>query len=397
MPTRRRFPIEPILRGLRWWRGELVSLLPRFLKRGKRNGGTALLMDVTPSHIAAIRCTNGKRSELARVERTFAAPDRGSDAAAKSAKAFGALKDVVNPEVTPILIKVPSNELLIRTLTLPSAAAENLRQVIGFEMNRYTPFEEEDVYFDYRPLASAKGDPRLHLELIVVRRALVDEVMRELPAWNLRVGGAVARPEVGDDSMLLQLAPATASKSGGHVVRRFLWAANAALLAAVVAVPFLQQRQEVEALEEQVATARADAEAADELYRRFDQLRAQRNFLIDKKRNAPAVVTMLAEISAALPDTTWVQRLDLKSEKVFIRGTSSKASELIRIIEESTLFRRATFDAPVTRNPSTADEHFRLVFEIVSPRKKGDEDRDEQDTQQNAGTVAAGRRFVERR
>ena len=396
MPTPRRISTELIRRGLRWWRAELVSLLPGFFKRAKRDGRTVLLLDVTPSHVAAVRCSNGKRTELARVQRPVASERRESEAKSAAAKGFAALEGVIDPAVTPILIRVPRNELLTRTVKLPAAASENLRQVIGFEMNRYTPFAEEDVYFDYRALTPPQGDPRLHLQLSIVRRALIDPVLAELPAWNLSVGGAVLRPELGGDGMLLRLAPAAAAKRGGQVLRKFLWAANAAMLAAVLLIPFLQQEKAIAALEERVAAAKAEAEAADGLYRRLDQMRAQRSFLIDKKRNAPAVVTMLAEISAALPDTTWVQQLEVKSDKVFIRGTSEKASELIRVIEESALFRRATFDAPVTRNPTTGDEHFRLVFEIAPPLQ-GDEDGDDQNIQKNTGTVAATRRFVERR
>jgi general secretion pathway protein L len=371
-------------------------MLPGVFKRARRDGRTVLLLDVTASHVAAVRCSNGKRTELARIPRPAAAGRRESGATGPARRAFAALEGAINPEVIPVMIRVPADELLTRTVILPAAAAENLRQVIGFEMNRYTPFAEEDVYFDYHPLPPPQGDPRLHLELAIVRRAVVDPVLRALPPWNLRVGGAVARPDLGDQGLLLRLAPAEAAKKGGRVLGRLLWAANAAMLAAVLAVPFLQQEKAIAGLEQRVAVARAEAESADALYRRFDELREQRSFLIDKKRNALAVVTLLAELSATLPDTTWVQQLEVKSGKVFIRGTSAKASELIRIIEESESFRRATFDAPVTRNPSTGDEHFRLVFEIAPPTQGG-EDVDEKDIRKNAGTVAVSRRFAERR
>lgn len=396
LPTTMGLSKELILRGLRWWKAELVSMLPGVFKRTRRDGRAVLLLDVTPSHVAAIRCSNGKRIELARIPRPTADRSRESEPKDSAARGFAALEGVIDPVHTPVMIRVPPNELLTRTVTLPAAASENLREVIAFEMNRYTPFTEQDVYFDYRPLPTPHGDPRLHLQLTIVRRVLVDPVLRALPAWNLDVGGGVVRPDLGGDGMLLRLAPATAAKKGGRVLRKLLWATNAALAAAVLVIPFVQQEETIAALEEQVATARAEAESADALYRRFDQLRAQRSFLVDRKRNGLAVVTILAEITAALPDTTWVQQLEVKSDKVLVRGTSAKSSELIRIIEESPLFRRATFDAPVTRNPSTGDEHFRLVFEIATPHRGGENGNDK-DIEKNTGTVAVIRRFVKRR
>ncbi len=396
MSTPRRFSTELILRGLRWWRAELVDLLPGFLKRARRDGRAVLILDVTPSHVAAVRSSNGKRTELARVQRPIAPGGNEGAANAPADKAFAALEGVIDPGVTPIMVRLPPDELLTRRMTLPAAAAENLRQVIGFEMSRYTPFAEEDVYFDFRRLQPPRGDARLHLELSIVRRTLVDSLLGALPAWNLSVGGAVARPDLAGDGMLLRFAPAEAARKRRRVLGKLLWAANAAMLAAVVAIPFAQQDKAIADLEQRVAAARAEAESADALYRRFDELRAQRSFLIDKKRNAVAVVTLLAEVTAALPDTTWVQQLEVKSGKVFLRGTSAKASELIRIIEESALFRRATFDAPVTRNPSTGDEQFRLVFEIAPPLQ-GDEKKDDQDFKKNTGTVAVSGGYSGRR
>ena len=43
-----------------------------------------------------------------------------------------------------------TDEALVRRVTMPAATEENLRQVLGFEMDRLTPFRADDVYFDYR-------------------------------------------------------------------------------------------------------------------------------------------------------------------------------------------------------------------------------------------------------
>jgi general secretion pathway protein L len=118
--------------------------------------------------------------------------------------------------------------------------------------------------------------------------------------------------------------------------------------------------------------------------------------LIDKKRDHPAAVSVLAELTAALPDTTWVQRVEVEANRVRLRGTSTTASSLIPIIEDSPMFRRATFDAPVTRNPATGKEQFQLIFEVASPGDSKEKSND-QDLQQSAGSIAASAGSYRRR
>ncbi|MCK5256878.1 MAG: hypothetical protein KAQ81_12685, partial [Deltaproteobacteria bacterium] len=45
-----------------------------------------------------------------------------------------------------LFISIPGNKVIFKRLSLPSPTEENLKEVLGFEMDRYTPFTLEDVY-----------------------------------------------------------------------------------------------------------------------------------------------------------------------------------------------------------------------------------------------------------
>jgi general secretion pathway protein L len=234
------------------------------------------------------------------------------------------------------------------------------------------------------------------VELSVTRREVVDQVLRLLPGWNLSVAGSAVVPGIDDDGLLLRLLPPISTDSSSGIPVKLLWAINAALLVAVIAVPFVQQTHEIDGLRTRVAVAKSDAEAVAEIRERAERLRVNRRFLIDKKRDHPATVAVLAALTAALPDTTWVQRVEVDAKRVRLRGTSTTASSLIPILEDSPMFRRVTFDAPVTRNPATGKEQFQLIFEIASPGDTNEKSND-QDLQQSAGSLAASAGFHRRR
>ncbi|MCF3971964.1 hypothetical protein L2D92_32800, partial [Pseudomonas aeruginosa] len=50
---------------------------------------------------------------------------------------------------------LPAGQVLQRTLRLPAAAGDRLRAVVGYEIDRQTPFEAGQVSYDIRELGSA--------------------------------------------------------------------------------------------------------------------------------------------------------------------------------------------------------------------------------------------------
>jgi general secretion pathway protein L len=374
---------EPIVAGLRWWRNELAGMLPRArAHRGDGRSGT-LLLDIDDARVTARLRTNDEAMVLA------SAPRPGPDTSRSAAlPALATLADRVDPERTPILVRVPEREVLTRTVHLPPAAAENLREVLAFEMHRRTPFVADAVYFDFRRLPMAPGDQLLRVELTVVRRELVDDVLAMLPFPNLTVAAMTGPTDPDGGKLVLRVTPAHHAPATGRKLTPLLWIANAALLAAVVAVPLVQQGRDIDALREQVAAAKAEAERAVALSVQAESVRAARRFLIDARRHRPALVSVLTELTAILPDTTWVQRLEIKSHRARLIGTSKTAASLIAIIDNSARFRNAAFNAPVTRNPATGSEQFQLVFEINVPSETDDNDNGK-NLQKGAGAIAA--------
>ena len=67
--------------------------------------------------------------------------------------------------------------LLKRTITLPLATEENIKDVVSYEIDRYTPFKKEDIYYDVKIQHRNKGDNKLTVLVTVIKKNILAEVL----------------------------------------------------------------------------------------------------------------------------------------------------------------------------------------------------------------------------
>jgi general secretion pathway protein L len=82
------------------------------------------------------------------------------------------------------------------------------------------------------------------------------------------------------------------------------------------------------------------------------------------KHETPSSVIVIEALSRVLPDDTYLIELRILGDKLQIVGVTRDAPALIRLIEQTSHFTRATFFAPTTRSPSESGEHFSIEAHI---------------------------------
>jgi general secretion pathway protein L len=129
--------IDPLQRSLHrawsWWTGELMELMPpsfrEFIERRSRRllvefmGNDLIILEGHADRVQVL-----KRVPVESANESLAGLSRGA-------------RDTA--------LIVPSDKILSKALTLPLAAEENLYEVLGFEMDRHTPFSADQVYYDF--------------------------------------------------------------------------------------------------------------------------------------------------------------------------------------------------------------------------------------------------------
>ncbi len=351
---------------LAWWLAELAACVPARLRNVYNRKPQVLEVQMTAEGVAFRHGKGGTWRDLGRADPSAADPDTVTLQVAS-------LLRTIKLGAVSVTLLLPRPLILRHLVELPLAAAENLREVLSFEMDRHSPFKAEQVYFDYRLVDTDAEAKRIGVDLAVVPRSAADPVIAMLAAWNLRpdkVGFAEDMHGDGAPFNLLPAAPAETRGTSWQWATRILLLAVVALLAAAVYVPVAEQTRVLAAVEGRLAQARIAAAEADRLKKRLARMVERNRFLIDRKSARRTVTELLHEVTRLLPDDTWIIRARLQGDKLTLSGYSATASALIASLEGSAGLAQVRFSSPVTLDRRIGVERFDLSA-VVLPRGGG--------------------------
>lgn len=357
------FILVPARRLLNWWLGELGALVPARLRQRFVPATNALVLVIEDG--AALVCIQTGRTveRLGRVDFLAETAARQAMETLLRNHGMGGLRTAA--------VRIRGNRVLRTNVDLPLAAEQNLAEVIAFELDRHTPFRADQACFAHRILERDPGGRRLRVELTVVPRPVIDDVLTAAA----RLGVAPARIEVADESSLLAISGNLLPAAEAAPARRrrdkpaYALAAAAILLACVALyLPIQTTRRTDMAIDEAAAAARKGTASAAALQKEIDALRKDEGFLVDRKRDRPTVSTLLLELTEILPDDTWVIEFELDGTEIQLQGFAASAASLVKQLEQSREFRDTTFQSPVVQDVRTGRERFHISAQILPVR-----------------------------
>ena len=266
----------------------------------------------------------------------------------------------------PRWLLLPAAAVLRRRLVLPAAAAERLRDVVGFEIERQTPFSAAAVAFDARILDRRESDGQLDVELVVVPRATLDAQVAALgPLASSLAGIDVA---AGDAPLGVNLLAAAQRRQQQDPWRLWNWvlAAVAALAIAATLWQMLNNRRNAAELlqrttDQRVAAARTVAQQRQQL---VDMVEG-RAFLDSVRSGRPTAVEILDELAHRLPDNTYLEKFSIENGHLLLIGLSGEAPALVGRLEGSKLWRAPAFTGALQPDPRTGRDRFTLTADLA--------------------------------
>lgn len=330
-----------------WWLGGLKACVPAAIRRGWGRRRTPVLVMGKAGFVLQLEGSEGSEDLAQLADLDNLTLDRW----------LGPRQRKV-----PLVLRVGAEHVFTRSVSLPQAAADNLRQVLRFEMDRLTPFAADDVLFDYRLSGRQSDRGQIQVDLAVLRKSLVDAPLAQLAAgrWPVRV---IDAPGLWPGANLLK---SGAPRSG----RRWIalrWVAASTLLLLLVAVlvtPLLQARQVVIDIDTRLAAVRKQALQVGRLEQQLEQQSTLVNFVRLRRLERRPTVKVLLALAETLPDDTWLQSLSVRGADVTLQGQSAQATRLVELLEETPEFESVAFTAPLTPMRGGSGERFSIAMKL---------------------------------
>jgi general secretion pathway protein L len=261
-------------------------------------------------------------------------------------------------------ISLPAAAALRTEISLPLAAEANLAEVVGFELDRRTPFRNSEVYRSQRVLRRDAVGKRLTVQLTVVPRALVDEIMTAAAG----IGLASDCVEVAGEPPSGNLLPAEARRLSARLPRLALGGlglAAASLAVAAVLIPLQQAHESAAGVAAALAESRKAAEESLKLQKEIDAEIQEGGFLDARKRQAPSASEILFTLTHLLPNDTYLSEFELASGEVRVTGFAASASTVLGLVDQSPRFGNAAFRSPVVQDQRDQREEFNIAARVL--------------------------------
>ncbi len=351
---------QVIKKFFHWWKKELSFLVPKTISQFFNESSGVIIIQIKENKLHFSSINNNKTQNIANLE--------CSEAGLLN---YQQLKlDYPNLEKSKIILRLNQNEGVIKELILPKAVEENLSQVITYELDRYTPFNQQQVYYAVKKIATEND--KIKLTLILTPKNKLNTAYETLNKWGI-IPWLADYEGMGnnlqDDYEYYNLLPEEKRPQQNKkalILQSTLIAGIVLLFASLFILPVWFQYDSGKALENKIYKIKRKAIKVQELQNKIAELSEKTAWLIAQKKKYPPFIEILETISRLLKDDTSLTMLEYKNEKVHLMGESPAAAALIKILESSPLFSNADFESTVTKNKATGLERFRIIVSVNS-------------------------------
>lgn len=357
------YATSPLPGFFAWWGGELRACVPERWRPLLEDHVETLLLDPAADSLDLHYASRPGSDPAVRVP-TSLSPEEQRLAIEQ------ARTELDDPRVRMVLC-LPQRKVLRRTLKLPAAAEHNLAQVLGFEMDRQTPFKADQVYLDHHIVERDSESRTIKVDLAVVPRTAVDAELARLEPLNLALDGIDAwSEEPGTAPMGFNFLPA------GQRVKRHnkrlllnlgLGAAALVLLLTAMSLWVSNREQALDTMRTAVAQVQKQATQVVTLRKGLSESIKGASFLIRKKRQSPVRIELVRALTHALGDDTWLQRLSIDdSNRLSLQGQSDHAAALLEKVSKIPNISDASFQGVIQPDARSGKERFNILATLTN-------------------------------
>ena len=258
------------------------------------------------------------------------------------------------------VLMLPTTVVMIHHLQLPTAAARALTAVVGYELDKYTPYPRDQLFYVVRQDGRSAGG--LKITLIAVLRERMHAILAECAAQGLRPQRVDVCSEdgtpLGIDLLPESARPVNHRRGGGR--RRVLVGLCAVLLVTLMGLWLHDRQQRLEGMRATVQSLKGQVAQVQQLRQQLTNTLGAADYLTRHKAARPTMAALMSELTACLPDDTWLEQLEIDADDVSFSGQSVRASALISHLKDCPSLENPQFQGVIQPDADSGKERFSL-------------------------------------
>lgn len=258
------------------------------------------------------------------------------------------------------VLLLPAAMVLVQPLQLPLAATRELSRVIGFELDKYTPFPREHLHYVARVQSRGKASARVLL--VAILRERLQSVLDSCHERGLHVHAVDCRGADGQP-LGIDLLPGehTRHETRRDHLPRWLAVTCVGLLLACMLTWLNTRSTMLATMQASVDQQREHVQGIQQLRRELVNTQGAARYLAQQKAAQPTLSSVLLDLTACLGADTWVEQLDISDGgSVSVTGQSARASALISRAKACRTLSDVQFQGIIQPDEHTGKERFSL-------------------------------------
>ena len=346
-----------------WWTQELQGLLPSSLKRFSRSYSNKIVVTVENEIITLDYYKAGETTVF--LSESF------------DTSTYTPTNALINPQFRSVkyqtILKINPDTFVHKTVHIPVAAKKNLEQVIGFEIDKLTPFNKANCFYSAINLNRKELSGFIPVLLVVTPKSALEKALTISRSCNLKIDKVCADiideqyPEIRNQYNLL---PSTWKHIPGTTETFLNLTLNSCMLLLAtlcLLLPALDAQQDIDYLQKTLKGFEKETRSIDKQQAEINQLISEHEKLTDIIKKQPNLLSVLNELSAILNDNTWLIHLRYSEEQLEIMGYSPTTLATISDLENSEYFSKVNLLSPLYQDKQTGLERFHISMKATIP------------------------------
>lgn len=256
-----------------------------------------------------------------------------------------------------VILRIPQDQAIVRSYSLTRGA--DAEHEARSRLEEVSPLPASQQYFD------SVCDDSGTMTLAIVRKSWVDGKIEELGELGIGIGQATV--EELEDTRINLLPGNDEDTSRADIPGLVMLFAGALVCGLGYQLTTQQQHEVLSAIESQQQGLQNRLQSGQPVRDQIDLLQSRVSDMAARLSASPPPLSVMADVTRATPDHTWVRNWILDGSKLTLLGETTDTADLISGLEASPLLSEVQYQSAITRDPANNRERYRISA-VVPPR-----------------------------